>query len=72
MQLQEVGKFLITAGFILAAVGLFFLVSDKIPLGKLPGDIHIEKENFHLFIPVATCILLSIVVTLVMNFLSGK
>lgn len=72
MQFNEVGRFLITAGLVILAVGFLFLVADKLPIGKLPGDINIEKNGFKFFIPVTTCILVSIVITLIVNFLSGK
>lgn len=72
MQFSEVGRFLITAGLVILAVGFLFLVADKLPIGKLPGDINIEKNGFKLFIPVTTCILVSVVITLIVNFLSGK
>lgn len=72
MQFSEVGRFLITAGLIILAVGFLFLVADKLPIGRLPGDINIEKNGFKLFIPVTTCILVSVVITLIVNFLSGR
>lgn len=72
MQFNEVGRFLITAGLVILAVGFLFLVADKLPIGRLPGDINIEKDGFKLFIPVTTCILVSIVITLIVNFLAGR
>lgn len=58
----EIGRFLLIAGIVLAAIGCLFLVVDKIPLGKLPGDINVGKNNFRIHIPVTTCILLSIII----------
>ena len=72
MNWNEMGRLLIIAGFILAALGALFMMSDKLPFGKLPGDIHFGKNNFHIYIPVTTCILLSIVITLIVNFFSKK
>lgn len=72
MQFSEVGRFLITAGLVILAVGFLFLVADKLPIGKLPGDVSIEKNGVRFFIPVTTCILVSVVITLIVNFLSGK
>ncbi len=72
MQFNEVGRFLITAGLVILAVGFLFLVADKLPIGRLPGDLNIEKNGFKLFIPVTTCILVSVVITLIVNFLSGR
>ncbi|MBW2503337.1 MAG: DUF2905 domain-containing protein, partial [Deltaproteobacteria bacterium] len=52
-------------GLFLIIVGLFlFFVSKYLPLGKLPGDIHIERDNFTIFVPLGSCILISILVSL--------
>ena len=72
MQWTEIGRFLIIAGLVLAGIGYLFLVGDKLPIGKLPGDIHFGKNSFHLYIPITTCILLSIIITLIVNFFSHK
>ncbi|MFH1678734.1 MAG: DUF2905 domain-containing protein [Candidatus Omnitrophota bacterium] len=59
------GKYLIILGIILIGLGLSFWFFSKIPfLGKLPGDIHIEKKNFTFSFPLATCILLSLFASL--------
>ena len=68
----EVGRFLILAGAVVMALGIVFLMADKIPLGRLPGDIRIGNDRFRIYIPLATCVLLSIVLTLVVNFFSRK
>jgi len=66
------GKLLIFIGIILVLVGIIFTFTGKIPwLGKLPGDIYIKKENFTLCFPLATSILLSVVLSLIL-FLIGK
>ncbi|RJP57292.1 MAG: DUF2905 domain-containing protein [Candidatus Auribacter fodinae] len=66
MQAQFAKIFLI-AGIILLAVGLYFLAGGKIEfLGRLPGDIHIEKENFKLYIPIMSGLVISVLVTLIM------
>ena len=63
-------KFLIIAGLIMLVVGVLVYVAPKIPLlGKLPGDIRIERENFKFYFPITTCILLSIILTLILNLL---
>ncbi len=72
MNWLEVGRFLVLAGVILVVLGMIFLVSDKLPLGKLPGDIQIGSGKFKIYIPIATSILLSIVLTLILNFFSKK
>lgn len=60
------GKLLIIVGIVCILLGLFITYSPKIPfLGKLPGDISIEKENFKFYFPVATSILISILLSLI-------
>lgn len=64
--MQDMGKALIVLGLILAAAGILIAYSGKIPfLGKLPGDIRIERENFTLFFPLGTCLAISIVVSFI-------
>jgi len=54
-------------GLIIAAIGVLFVLAGKIPwLGRLPGDIYIKKENFTLYFPLATSILVSIVLSLIL------
>ena len=59
-----IGKMLIIGGVILASVGVLFLASDKLPFlknfGRLPGDIAVEKENYRLYFPWVTSLLLSV------------
>jgi len=69
---MDMGKFLVIAGIVIVALGLVFLLSDKVPLGRLPGDLKLGTERFRIYIPVATCVLLSVVVTLIVNFFSKK
>ena len=58
---------LVLIGLLLAACGLAWLVLPAIPwLGKLPGDIAIERENFQFYFPVTTCILVSVVMTVLL------
>lgn len=63
-------KQLIVIGIIIVGIGMIFLFKDNIPfikhLGKLPGDITIKKENFSFYFPVATSILISIVLTIIL------
>lgn len=55
------GKSLIILGLTLVGIGLLLTYGAKLPLlGKLPGDIRIERENFSLFFPLGTCLLVSI------------
>ena len=62
------GRFLILTGLIIMAIGLFLLFADKIPwIGRLPGDILIKKGKWTFYFPLATSILLSILLTLLLN-----
>ncbi|MCX7726112.1 MAG: DUF2905 domain-containing protein [Chitinispirillaceae bacterium] len=68
----ETGKFLFVAGVVLIILGIIFMVGDKIPLGRLPGDLHFGSGRFKVYIPLATSILLSIILTLLLNFFSKR
>lgn len=71
--IQHIGRFLIITGIIIAAVGGLFLLSGKIPwLGKLPGDIVIQRKNFTFYFPLATSILLSIIITFILWLLGRR
>lgn len=66
--LENIGRVIIVLGLVLVAMGLLLTFSGRIPfLGRLPGDIAIQGENFSCFFPVATMILLSVVLTVVVN-----
>ena len=69
---SEFGKVLILFGLILVLMGLVFMAGGKLPVGKLPGDIRIQRGNFHFYFPLATCILLSLILTLVLNLFLRK
>jgi hypothetical protein len=60
------GKLLIIIGIILIIAGVIFSYADKIPfLGKLSGDLSIERENFKFYFPLTTCIILSVLIAIV-------
>jgi len=64
------GKVLIFFGILLIILGLISLFIDKIPLlGKLPGDIRIEKKNFVFYFPLTTSIILSLILTIIINII---
>lgn len=63
------GKMLIYLGLYLVVVGVILSLGGKIPwLGHLPGDITIERERFTFYFPLATCALISVIITLVLYF----
>ena len=60
------GRFLIVAGLILIVVGTLMTFGAMHWLGRLPGDVRVERPGFKLFIPITTCILLSILISVVL------
>ena len=59
-----IGRLLILLGIVFLVVGVLLLAGTKIPwLGRLPGDIHVKRENFEFHFPLATCVLLSLVLS---------
>lgn len=69
MDFQGIGKILILGGAFLAFLGLLLVFWQRIPfLGKLPGDIFLQKGSFQFFFPIVTCIVISIVLTVILNF----
>lgn len=65
--MAPLGKALIVAGLLIASVGLLLLLSGKFGwIGRLPGDITIRRENFTFHFPLATCLLVSAILTLLL------
>ena len=67
--MENVGRYLVIAGFvlILAGSGLFLASKLGLPFGHLPGDIRIEGANSTFYFPVVTSIVLSILLTIILN-----
>jgi hypothetical protein len=66
--LGDFGKVLVILGSVIAGIGVLLMVGDKIPwIGKLPGDIIIRKEKFTVYFPIVTCIILSILLTMIFS-----
>jgi hypothetical protein len=59
-------RWLIGIGVALVAIGVLWPWLTRIGLGRLPGDIHIERDGFHFFFPITTGLLISAVVTLIL------
>lgn len=67
---QSLGRILLLFGVLLIAAGGLLLLAGKLPgVGRLPGDILVRKGNFTFYFPLVTCIILSIVLTLLLNLL---
>ena len=70
---DSLGKTLMIFGGVMLVVGALLYFGGKIPwLGRLPGDIHVERENFSFYFPVVSSILLSIVLTIIFNLFSRR
>jgi hypothetical protein len=65
-----VARWLIILGVVLVVVGLLWPWLSRLGLGRLPGDIVIERENFRLYIPITTSILISLVLSLILWLLN--
>lgn len=63
------GKILLVTGLVIAGTGFLLILSGKVGwIGKLPGDITVRRENFTFYFPLATCLLISIVLSLLFWF----
>ena len=71
INMQQIGKILVVIGIILCILGLiFYFAGNKLNfIGRLPGDIRIEKDNFRFYFPITTMILISIIVTIVFKII---
>lgn len=67
---NPVSRFLITLGVLLVLAGLLWPLLQKLGLGRLPGDIVVEREGFRFYFPIVTSILISLVLTLVLWLLN--
>ena len=73
MQLDDLGRTLVVMGIALAVLGGILLLVGTVPgLGRLPGDISIERGNFRIYAPIATCLLLSLLLTIVLNIVARR
>lgn len=71
--IQEIGRLLVILGIGAIIIGGILLFSGKLPwLGKLPGDILVQKKNFTFYFPLATSIILSLLLTLIFFLLRRK
>ena len=59
-------KWLITVGVVLLLLGIAWPLLSKLGLGKLPGDIHIERDGFNFYFPITTGIIISLILTLIL------
>jgi hypothetical protein len=65
--MTDLGKWLILIGLLIAAAGVAIIFAGKIPwLGRLPGDIYLKRQNFSFYFPLATCIIISVIVSVIL------
>lgn len=65
--MNDVGRALIVFGLLIAAAGAVLVVAGRVPwLGRLPGDIHIQRGSWTFYFPLATSLLLSVALTLIL------
>jgi hypothetical protein len=63
----QFGRVLLGVGLVLVVLGVLMLVAERLGLGRLPGDVVFKRKNVSIYLPIATSILLSLVLTLVYN-----
>jgi Zn-dependent protease with chaperone function len=68
MEPHDIGRILLVGGLLVAAVGAVFLLGG----GRLPGDLSFGRGNARVYIPLATCLIVSIVATIVLNLFSRR
>ena len=71
--MNDVGRILIAFGLLITLAGVVLVLVGRVPwIGRLPGDIHVQRGNFTFYFPLATSLLLSVVLTLVLYFLGRR
>jgi hypothetical protein len=68
----ELGRVLVVVGLAIAALGLLAVLGVRLPFGNLPGDIRIGDERGGIFIPIATSIVISLILTAIVNLLARR
>lgn len=72
MPFESLGKMLLVLGLVIAVAGVAIIFAGKIPLlGSLPGDLSFERGGVKVYLPIATSVVISIVLTIVLNLAFG-
>lgn len=74
-QLSTVGRYLVLLGGVIALIGLLLIVAGRFPglkLGRLPGDIYIERGHWRFYFPLMTSILLSVLLSVILWLISRR
>lgn len=69
---RELGRLLIAAGAVLLVIGVLFTFGGGLRLGRLPGDISISRGSLRVYVPLGTCLLISVLLTLFLRMLSSR
>ncbi len=71
--MQDLGRWLIGVGIVVVLVGVVLAVAPRVPwLGRLPGDIVVRRDSFTLYFPLATSIVVSVVLTILLNLFGRR
>ena len=73
MDFSGFGKILFIIGLVISIIGLLMMLGEKIPwIGRLPGDFYYKGKNFTFYFPLATSIIISIILTVILMFINRK
>ena len=71
--MADLGKLLVVVGVLIVVAGLVLMLVGRVPfLGRLPGDIHVQRGNWTFYFPLATSLLLSVILSLVLYFIGRR
>jgi hypothetical protein len=71
--MPDLGRTLVLLGGFIALVGFVLLLAPHVPwLGRLPGDVYVRRERFTFYFPIVTCLVVSVVLTLLVNLFFRK
>ena len=70
--MSQLGRALLVLGVLLVVVGGAFILAEKLGLGRLPGDVVLERKNFRFYAPIATSLIVSLVLTVLAKLLLRK
>jgi hypothetical protein len=71
--MADLGKLLVVFGVVIVVAGLVLMLVGRVPfLGRLPGDIHVQRGNWTFYFPLATSLLLSVILSLVLYFIGRR
>ena len=71
MELAQFGRLLVLIGAVILGIGVLLVVADRVPLvGRLPGDIRVSGDGWMIYAPIATSLVLSVLLTVVLSFVA--